>query len=182
VPDLRPAAVRGSVAGLADHKPSVLHRLEIWSFVAEHVEQRPIVGLGARYRTPVPGGTSQVIIHHGDATDPPDGIWPLSQPLLLHSHNAILQVWLELGGIGVALSFGPLIFAIWPAFRRPAWSTRPTQAMIAGAPAAAVSVGVVSVGIWQERFLSGLFIAAGFAVLAARQSAATRGALLPGAG
>ena len=27
------ACVRGLVAGLADHKPSALHRLEIWSFV-----------------------------------------------------------------------------------------------------------------------------------------------------
>ena len=72
------------------------------------------------------------------------------------------------------------IVAIWQAFRRRAWRTRPAQAMIAGAPAAAVSVGVVSFGIWQEWLLSGLFIAAAFVVLAARQSAAARGALLPG--
>jgi hypothetical protein len=44
--------------------------------------------------------------------------------------------------------------------------------MIAATVAAAVSVGLISFGIWQEWFLSGLFIAAAFAVLSARQSAA----------
>jgi hypothetical protein len=113
-----------------------------------------------------------VITPHCDAADRRDRIALSSETLPLHSRNAILPVWLELGGIGVALSFGPSIFAIWQAFRRPAWRTRPAQAIIAGTNAAAVSVGLVSFGIWQERFLSGLFIAAAFVVLAARQSAA----------
>ncbi|MBV8506365.1 MAG: hypothetical protein JOZ11_11245, partial [Alphaproteobacteria bacterium] len=52
------------------------------------------------------------------------------------------------------------------------WRPRLTQAMIAGSVAAAVSVGLVSFGIWQEWFVSGLFIVAAFVVLAARQSAA----------
>jgi exopolysaccharide production protein ExoQ len=157
---------------LADHKPSALHRLEIWSFVAEHIEQRPIAGWGLDAARRLPGGTSQVIIHHCDAADRPDGIALSSQTLPLHSHNAILQVWLELGGVGVALGFGPLTFAIWQAFRRLAWRTRLAQAMIAGTTTAAVSVGLVSFGIWQEWFLSGLFIAAAYVVLAARQVAA----------
>ena len=57
----------------------------------------------------------------------------------------------------------------------------PTQAMIAGTTVAAVSVGLLGFGIWEEWFLSGLCIAAAFVVLAARQSAAARGALLHGA-
>lgn len=168
---------------LADHKPSALHRLEIWSFVAEHIKQRPIAGWGLDAARRLPGGRAPLIIHYCDGADLPDGIALSSQTLPLHSHNAILQVWLELGGIGVALGFAPLIFAIWHAFRTPEWRTRPAQAVIAGTTAAAVSVGLVSFGIWQEWFISGLFIAAALAVLAARQSAiAARAALLPGAG
>jgi len=110
--------------------------------------------------------------HHCDDADRPDGIALSSQVLPLHSHNAILQVWIELGGVGAALGFGPLIFVIWRAFRDPAWRTPPAQAMIAGTMTAAVSVSLISFGIWQEWFLSGLFIAAAFLVLAARQSAA----------
>jgi len=110
--------------------------------------------------------------HHCDDADRPDGIALSSQVLPLHPHNAILQVWIELGGVGAALGFGPLIFVIWRAFRNPAWRTPPAQAMIAGTMTAAVSVSLISFGIWQEWFLSGLFIAAAFLVLAARQSAA----------
>jgi O-antigen ligase len=157
---------------LANHKPSALHRLEIWSFVTEHIKERPIAGWGLDAARKLPGGSAQVIIRHCDAAERPDGIALSSQILPLHPHNAILQVWLELGGVGVALSFGPLIFLIWHAFRMPAWRTRLTQAMVAGSFAAAVSVGLVSFGIWQEWFVSGLFIVAAFIVLAARQSAA----------
>jgi exopolysaccharide production protein ExoQ len=157
---------------LADHKASALHRLEIWGFVAEHIRQRPIAGWGLDAARRLPGGTAQVIIHHCDDADRPDGIALSSQVLPLHPHNAILQVWIELGGVGAALGFGPLIFVIWRAFRNPAWRTPPAQAMIAGTLTAGVSVGLISFGIWQEWFLSGLFIAAAFVVLAARQSAA----------
>jgi exopolysaccharide production protein ExoQ len=167
---------------LANHKPSALHRLEIWSFVAEHIEQRPIAGWGLDAARRLPGGTSKLIIHHCDAADRPDGVALSSETLPLHSHNAILQVWLELGGIGVVLGFGPLIFAFWQAFRAPAWDSRPAQAMIAGTITAAILIGLVGFGIWQEWFLSGLFIAAAFVVLAARQLAAPAGdTLLPGA-
>jgi len=44
--------------------------------------------------------------------------------------------------------------------------------MIAGAPAAAVSVRVVSFVIWQEWLLRGLFTGAAFIALSAGQSAA----------
>jgi O-antigen ligase len=168
---------------LANHKPSALHRLKIWSFVAEHVEQRPITGWGLDAARRLPGGSAPVIIQHCDAALQPDGIALSSEILPLHPHNGILQVWLELGGIGIGLGFGPLILLIGHAFRIPAWRTRLVQAMIAGSTAAAVSVALVSFGIWQEWFVSGLFVAAAFVVLAARQStAASAGTILPEAG
>ena len=165
---------------LANHKPSALHRLEIWSFVAERIEQRPIAGWGLDAARRLPGGTTQVMIHHCDAAEQPDGVVLSSEILPLHPHNGILQIWLELGGIGICLSFGPLILLIRHAFRIPAWRARLVQAMIAGSAAAAVSVGLVSFGIWQEWFVSGLFVAAAFVVLAARQSTvAGEGTILP---
>src|SRR5438552_4093684 len=50
--------------------------------------------------------------------------------------------------------------------------TRPVETMIAATTAAAISVGFISFGIWQEWFLSGLLIAAAFIVLSARLSVA----------
>jgi O-Antigen ligase len=154
---------------LANDKPSALHRLDIWSFVTAHITERPIVGWGLDASRRLPGGTAPVVIHRCDAADRPDGVALSSQILPLHPHDAILQVWLELGGIGAALGFAPLAFFIRRAFRNPAWQGRRVQAMIAGTIAAATSVGLVSFGIWQEWFLSGLFVAAAFVVVAARQ-------------
>jgi exopolysaccharide production protein ExoQ len=168
---------------LANHKPSALHRLEIWSFVAEHIEQRPIAGWGLDAARRLPGGSAPVIIRHCDAAQHSDGIALSSEILPLHPHNGILQVWLKLGVIGIGLGFGPLILLIGRAFRMPAWRARLVQAMIAGSIAAALSVGLVSFGIWQEWFVSGLFVTAAFVVLAARQSAAAgAGTILPKAG
>jgi len=55
--------------------------------------------------------------------------------------------------------------------------------MIAGTLAAAVSVAFVSFGIWQEWFVSGLFVSVACVVFAARQSiAAAEDAISPAAG
>ena len=168
---------------LANHKPSALHRLEIWSFVAEHIKERPIAGWGLDAARRLPGGDAPVVIRHCDATEHPDGIALTSQILPLHPHNIILQVWLELGGIGLGLAFVPLILLIRHAFLNPAWHARLVQAMIAGSATGAVLVGFISFGIWAEWFVSGLFFAAAFVVLAARQSTAGgERTILPNAG
>jgi len=168
---------------LANHKPSALHRLEIWNFVAEHIEQRPIAGWGLDAARRLPGGGAPVTIRRCDAAQQPDRIALSSEILPLHPHNGILQVWLELGGVGILLSVAPLILVIWHAFRVSVWRSRLVQAMIAGTVAAAVSVAFVSFGIWQEWFVSGLFVAAACAVFAARQStAAVEDAISPDAG
>jgi len=66
---------------LANHKPSGLHRLEIWSFVAEHIKERPVAGWGLDAARSLPGGLAQVIIRHCDAAERPDGIALSSQIL-----------------------------------------------------------------------------------------------------
>ena len=122
-------------------------------------------------------------IRHCEAAERLDGIGFSSKILPLPPHNAILQVWLELGGVGIALGFGPLILLIWHAFRMPARNSRLAHGMIAGSFAAAISVAFASFGIWQEWFVRGFLIAAAFMVLATRQSAtASESAILSKAG
>lgn len=93
-----------------------------------------------------------MILHHRDAADRPDGIALWSQTLPVRSRKAIVQVWLKLRGIGAALSFGSLIFAIRQAFGKPAWCIRQAQVMIAGTSAAAVSVGWSASGSGRSGF------------------------------
>ena len=56
---------------LANHKPSALHRLGIWNFVAEHIKERPVAGWGLDAARRLPGGSAQVIIRHCDASERP---------------------------------------------------------------------------------------------------------------
>lgn len=73
---------------------SMGHRVMIWDFVADRVLERPIFGWGLE--------ASRGMNNFGVA--PPvlfDGPVEL---LPLHPHNAFLQVWLELGGVGAILA------------------------------------------------------------------------------
>jgi O-antigen ligase len=124
-----------------------------------------------------------VSIRHCDAAERLDGIGFSNKILPLRLHNAILQVWLELGGVGIALGFSPLILLIWRAFRMPAWNSRLAHGMIARSFVAAVSVALASFRTWQEWFVRGFPSAAAFMVLVARQSAtASESAILSKAG
>jgi hypothetical protein len=153
---------------LINHKPSALHRVMIWSFVADHIRARPIAGWGLDAARRLPGGKDKVELRWC-APSPAAGAVALESEILpLHPHNGILQIWLELGAIGALLGFGSFCLALARIFRMPAWRARSTQAMFAGGLAAALSVSLVSFGIWQEWFLSGLLVAAGPALLAAR--------------
>jgi exopolysaccharide production protein ExoQ len=157
---------------LTAHKPSALHRVMIWNFVTAYIDQRPVVGWGLDASRQLPGGKTPVELRVCPPAADAGRVALSSDILPLHPHNAILQVWVELGGIGALFGFGPLFGAVGRAFRRRAWQGRATQAMFTASIASALSVSLVSFGIWQEWFLAGLFIAAGLAMLAARLPAA----------
>lgn len=159
-----------TVCWLSNHKGSALHRLYIWNFAAERIAERPVFGWGLDAARRIPGGNDPVVIHGCDAQhQPTHALWVDSTVMPLHPHNAILQTWLELGGIGALFGFGALLLALFRGFSHPAWRNRRAQAGFVGATCAGLSVALVSFGIWQEWFLSSLFIAAAMAVLSARQ-------------
>ncbi|MDA1310371.1 MAG: hypothetical protein O2985_12310, partial [Proteobacteria bacterium] len=66
-----------------------------------------------------------------------------------HPHDAAIQLWLELGGVGL------VIFAIivWLAIRTVRVLQSPWQAAAIGAGAAIVFTAMVSYGLWQETWL-----------------------------
>jgi O-antigen ligase len=153
---------------MISHKPSALHRILIWNFVAEHIHERPLMGWGLDAARRLPGGKDPVVLKRC-APDGDTGTMVLGNEILpLHPHNGILQVWLELGGIGALLGFGPFLLGTVRVFTRQEWQSRSTQAMLAAGFAAALSVSLISFGIWQEWFLAGLCFAVGLLLLAAR--------------
>ena len=142
-------------------KLSAWHRLEIWSFVGGKIVQKPAFGWGLASSRAIPGGSDVI-------PDAPSG----QQWLPLHPHNAALQVWLELGGVGV-LIFALLVARVWLALAEAPWP--PLYAAAAGSSlVTALVVAFGSYGVWQEwwiatEFLT-LFLILALARLPARQA------------
>lgn len=78
---------------------SFVYRMYTWEFVMKRIHERPFGGWGIDSSKRFGGETGAVI------SDPIMG--DLGEPVPLHPHNGVLQIWLELGLVGVA---GVLIF------------------------------------------------------------------------
>jgi O-antigen ligase len=103
-------------------------RVAIWRFVAGLIAQRPWLGWGM--------DASRVF-----------------DPIPLHPHNAALQIWLELGVVGVLLA---TLFWAWLWARLGAQADRnPSEASVGAATATAyLTIGGLSFGVWQEWWLA----------------------------
>ncbi len=91
---------------------SGVHRLAIWQTVAEHIAKDPVLGIGMNGTRFLYGNADRVV--NVFAADDPAKMWKnLAEPIPLHAHNGILQIWLELGGIGALLLAGVLLTVMW---------------------------------------------------------------------
>ncbi|WP_421737276.1 O-antigen ligase family protein [Caulobacter sp.] len=120
----------GFVAWLHRHVPrSWDMRLDIWAFTANQVQQHAIRGWGI------------------------DASRTFGPAIPLHTHNAAMQLWLELGAVGAAIGG---VFFSWVAYRIVAvtGASRRDGAMAAGALITYVVIGGVSFGVWQEWWLA----------------------------
>ena len=104
-------------------------RLNIWTFAADHIQTHPFRGWGL------------------------DASRTFGAAIPLHTHNAQLQLWLELGAIGAALAG---VFFCWLAYAvvRTAERSRGEAAAAAGALVSYLVIGSISFGIWQEWWLA----------------------------
>jgi len=138
---------------------SIHHRLTIWRFTAQKTMEKPVFGWGMDASRAIPGGEDEVIIY-----PPPNTRWSMlrEQFLPLHPHDATLQIWLELGGIGALLALAAL-FAITAALRRAA---PPRRALGLGQIAQVATVASLSFGLWQAWWLASIWLAAALALAA----------------
>jgi exopolysaccharide production protein ExoQ len=126
-------------------KPSLWHRLDIWSFVGSHIAEKPLLGWGLDSARAIPGSNVQI----------PGGL-PGQTWLPLHPHNAPLQLWLELGLPGAAL-FALFVARLWLALGAMTWP-RLYAAAAGGSLVTALVVALGSYGIWQEWLISTEFL------------------------
>jgi exopolysaccharide production protein ExoQ len=131
--------------------PSFLDRIEIWNHAAKAIVEAPIFGngIGAIRHLALPDNT---ITGYRYLVKPPT-----------HPHDAALQIWLELGVVGVAL-FAVLI---WVVARSMGALRSPWRAAAIAAAAGVIFTAMVSYGFWQETWLGIIgMVALAFRVLA----------------
>jgi len=143
--------------------PSALHRLTIWNTASERFKERPWLGIGMN--------ATRSLYSRKDAVrreyfaDDPDKKWyNIFEPIPLHAHNGILQIWLELGLIG-AIALGAILLSLIKmiriGFRQRIWT-----ASCFGLYTSAIIVFSLSFGPWQSWWQSALWLSAGFMVAA----------------
>lgn len=155
-PVVLPLTLRPDLA--AEMPRSALHRLLIWDFGLERAAEHPWLGWGMEASRNLPGGrdnpSDASLARLGVSPTGPNA-WlrdPGVERMSLHPHNGGLQLWLELGAVGLVLgSLATLALG---------WGTSP---MAAGVLASAAVSFLASFGVWQGWWLASLAFAGGIA-------------------
>lgn len=131
---------------------SMMHRLCIWRFTADHILERPVLGWGFDASRALPGGEDNIPV-------PVRAFEKIvmidAQAMPLHPHNLMLQVWLEMGFVGVAGFIVLALSVIFAALRHRSL-TAPALGMVAGV----LVVGAASFGAWQAWWVASQWLLA----------------------
>lgn len=127
---------------------SAYHRLLVWEFTADKIEERRLLGWGFNASRIIPGGTAKLDT--------------FENALPLHPHNAALQLRLELGILGAIFAAGLFALAVSAAYRKT--RGRLEQAGAVAAVTAGFTIAMLSFGIWQSWWVSALFLITAFTI------------------
>ncbi len=151
--------------------PSVYQRIGIWTFAADRIAERPVLGWGLDAARRIPGGHDGLRIESMNIQDPVmrDRVGAYFRKgnierMPLHPHNAALQIWLEAGGVGAVLSAGLILAVLLGAARRYPASPFGASAVFAVVITALV-IADLSYGIWQTWWLCDMWFGAVFAAI-----------------
>ena len=133
--------------------PPVASRMLIWRAAAENIKKTPIIGLGLNAsKNLYPPSTRtlvKVYYDHG----------PLQifiEPIPLHPHNVMLQIWLELGLVGTLLFIALLAQGFYTIVKSDL--TKNACAAMMGSATTLLFVGNISFGIWQKWWLTAIIL------------------------
>ena len=141
--------------------PSALHRLSIWNTAADRFTERPLLGIGMNATRSLYSDKDKIVRNY--YTDDPNKSWHnVFEPIPLHVHNGILQIWLELG-IGGALLLVAAILSLLAKIRRDVDGPVMMAACI-GLLTSATIIFSVSFGPWQNWWQAALWLTAGYMV------------------
>jgi O-antigen ligase len=128
------------------------HRLTIWRFAAERIADAPVFGAGLEASRQIGQGRHVILTDDfGDVRD--------EEVMPLHPHDAALQIWLELGGVGAVLAAGfTSLLGVWLARSRGSPVSPSLQASGAAMLASAFFFASVSYGLWQSWWHAALWL------------------------
>ena len=129
-------------------KKSAAHRLFIYQFSSRKIFEKPFLGWGMDSSRSMPGGAKMAEIHDCSYKEGRPTTHKIGEKMPLHPHSAALQVWLELGAVGVAILVGLLGTLILRWQRRFAYG--PGRPLIAGLLTSIFLVYSISFGLWQS--------------------------------
>jgi len=167
-----------SLAQVASHFPtSFLHRLIIWNFAGERSLERPFFGWGLDASRAMPGRatdmTAEINTLKPGSDNRGQGVRnDALQAMPLHPHNAMLQLWLELGLPGAIMGLLGVLIALGRIAGL--GLSRRHAAAVASLVVTAVVIALLSYGIWQVWWMATLWLA-GVGLLALARAPGTSG-------
>jgi O-antigen ligase len=123
-------AVRGGLIGMLHHvvQKSWDQRLDMWTFAAAKIVQKPWAGWGL------------------------DASRTFGSAISLHTHDAAMQIWLELGAVGAAMA-AVFWIGVWSLIEAMVRKDRTAGAAASATAVAYLTIGALSFGVWQEWWL-----------------------------
>lgn len=136
------------------------HRLVIWQTTAAHIFERPVFGSGFNTARAFYGEDQRVINYFGGKKSHGPNLIPSTwasyfEPIPLHPHNGVLQVWLELGAAGALLLAAGLFLIVR---RLGGVENRFERAMVFGSFITGLVVFCVSYGAWQSWWMGTIWL------------------------
>lgn len=142
----------------------ISHRLVVWSFTSEQIYENFLFGKGI-YSSRKIGETNKINLKQFTYDNNRDGIIDENEEgslisldyyysaIPLHPHNTTLQVWLELGLVGVFL-YGILFLSLWRRIIYEKNTTRLKVSLLSGTALSIFLINQSSFGLWQTWWLS----------------------------
>jgi O-antigen ligase len=128
-------AFRAQIFGLLGKSPDISGRTKIWKLVLGLIDQRPLQGWGwTSYWIPF--------------LKPYKGLVKMHGVTYLQAHNAFLDVWLQLGVLGLGLFIGLIVYTFVPLWRLAVRHTSPLYLW-----PILVFVGLIVQNLTESRFL-----------------------------
>lgn len=116
------------------------HRVGIWEFTSNLIAEHPLRGAGFEAARHIGAGQPKLV----------DFPW-VAMPL--HPHNLVLQVWLELGAVGLA-GVILILAGVVAALRRATAGNPARRAFLAASLATFLFIALMSYGVWQNWWLA----------------------------